>query len=58
MTTATTAKTRAWCLNCPNLIQPGDDVLIGPEYAKPGTSRQPMIHARCEGLDPYDPDQE
>lgn len=56
MTTHTIAKTSAWCLNCPNTIQPGDEVLLGPEYAKPGTDRQPMIHARCEGLPEWDPD--
>ncbi len=55
-TIETVAKTRAWCLNCPDLIMPGDDVIVGDQYAKPGTSRQPMIHAACEGLPMYDPD--
>lgn len=58
MAVLTIAKTTAWCLNCPNTIQLGDEVLIGDEYAFPGTSSQPMIHARCEGLAPYDPDRE
>lgn len=58
MATRTIAKTTAWCLNCPNTIQPGDQVLIGPEYAKPGTDAQPQIHAACEGQPEYDPDAE
>lgn len=42
--TTTIAKTAAWCRNCPDVIAPGDEVVIDPAYAKPGMGdRQPMV---------------
>lgn len=59
MTVHTIAKTSCWCLNCPSGIRPGDPVVVDPAYARPGDgNRQPMVHARCDGLPPYDPDRE
>lgn len=56
MTAHTIAKTSSWCLNCPSVIQAGDEVVIDPVYARPGDTRQPMVHERCDGLPPWDPD--